>query len=301
VKRTVIALVLLLLAHVAAAQHLVVHSPPEFEATAARVRAVEGRGFAGPMVMLGLDRFGPAIHVYLAPEDSPLAARAPSWAAGYAVRDQAMIVLFPTRTPSYPARNLEALVHHEVTHILVARATRGYPLPRWFNEGVATVAAREWGLEDRARTASALIGRGPRSLAELDAAFAGGTAHAPRAYALSAALVRSLLRRHGTDSVAHILGRVRQGVPFESAVETATGTALVEIERHFFEDEALWTTWVPFLTSSAALWMGITALALVAIHRRRQRNAAMHARWEEEEARRAEPTGWRRDHGEIVN
>ena len=45
----------------------------------------------------------------------------------------------------------------------------------------------------------------------------------------------------------------------------------------------MWNTWVPFLTSSAALWMAVTILALAAIARRQARNRAMREMWDEEE------------------
>jgi len=279
-----LALILLGTASASSGEHLIVQAPPELAQAAARVRAVGEGDFAAPLMVLGPEDFGPPIRVHLALESSSMALRAPSWAAGYAIRDQGFIVLFPQRTPSYPDRNLEALVHHEVTHVLVARATHGHWIPRWFNEGLATVAAREWGIEDRARTATALIGRGPRSLTELDAAFEGDRSHASRAYALSAAAVRSMLRRHGRESAGTVLTEVGRGIDVDRAFGRATGSSLSAFERHFFDDEAFWSTWVPFLTSSAALWMAITLLALWAIRQRRRRSAEMNAMWEAEEA-----------------
>ncbi len=41
--------------------------------------------------------------------------------------------------------------------------------------------------------------------------------------------------------------------------------------------------WLPFLTSSGALWMAVTALALIAILRRRARNKELREAWDEDE------------------
>jgi hypothetical protein len=265
------------------APSLAVEAPPELARQAAAVRALEKGEWASLLQLVGLAKPGRPVRVVLAPEGSHLASNVPSWVSGYAVSELDTLVLFPDRVPSYPDRNLETLLHHEVAHLLLARAAGGKPVPRWFNAGTATVAAREWGVEDGARVALATIGRGPRSLPEVDASFSGDGAAASRGYAVSAALVRYLLRRYGEDVVGRILVRVSRGVEFDDAVEAATGETLSGFARGYFGRETFWTTWVPFLTSSTVLWMAITALALLAIKRRRERDEALREAWAEEE------------------
>lgn len=268
----------------APALELVVEAPPELAAAAARVRALAGADIGGALALTGLADPGPAIRIVLATERSSLAGRAPTWAAGYALGPLSTIVLFPARVPSYPDRTLETLVVHEITHLLAARAAGGRSLPRWYDEGLATVAAREWALEDRARTALALIGHHPTSLAEIGDAFAGDATAAARSYALSAAFVRFTLRRYGPASTGRTLAAVAAGAPFAEAFRRATGASLAEVESAYFRREAVWGTWVPFLTSTTALWFAITALALLAIRRRRRRDEALRERWALEDA-----------------
>ena len=218
---------------------------------AEEVRAIGRRDFSSGLVMTGLMEFSSPIKVVLAPNDSDVAQRTPSWVSGFANGGSRTIVLFPGRVSSYPDNNLETLVHHEIAHVLVAEAAHGRRVPRWFNEGLATVAAREWGIEDRARYAAAVVGRGPRTTAELDLGFEQGGRRVTRSYALSGAFVRWLLSEWA--------------------------------EHRFFVREALWHTWVPFLTSSGVLWAAITALAVIAIRRRRTKSAKMRERWDAEE------------------
>lgn len=262
---------------------LLVEAPPDLERQAVAVRALGGGDWASLLSLLGLSNPGGPVRVVLADERSALAARAPSWVSGYALPALDTVVLFPARVPSYPVGTMEALVRHELAHMLLARATGGRGVPRWFNEGAATVAAREWGVGDGARVAMATIGRGPRTLDEVDAAFLGDAGAASRGYAVSAALVRYLLRRHGDTAVARILAGVAAGRAFDDAFATATGESTGSFARTYFRRETVWNTWVPFATSTAALWMGITALALVAIKRRRDRDAALRAAWDAEE------------------
>ena len=219
----------------------------------------------------------------LAPESSPEARAVRSWVAGYARGAAGPIVIFPERTPTYPDASLEELVHHEVAHVLIARAARGRPLPRWFNEGVAMAAGGAWGVEDRSRFMLATLRRGPVRLADADRLFAGGGASAARAYALSGAFVRDLLRRHGPGVTGDVLAQVGRGVAFEDAFRQATGEPLAAAEESFWRRQTFWQRWLPFLTSSFALWLAVTLLALAAFRRRRRRDAELAARWEQEE------------------
>jgi hypothetical protein len=287
-----------------AAPELVVEGPPELSAVAREVRAFENDDFSEALLLTGMTGFSAPIRVVLVPETSPLAGDVPSWVSGYALGNESTIVLFPSRVRSYPDNNLRALVHHEVAHVLVAQAARGRPVPRWFNEGVATVAAREWGVEDRARYAMAVLGGGTSTTAGLDAGFEGNDAEVRRAYALSAAFVRFLQQRYGTLTTATVLQRVGGGRSFEEAFAATTGVPLSEAEQIFFEEDAFWNTWLPFLTSTGALWMAVTLLALVAIQRRRARSRRMIEAWDEEDETAGSGLRGRVIHGdddEVVN
>jgi hypothetical protein len=263
-----------------------VEAPTALARQAAAVRALAGEDWRTVLDLVGLSETGPSIRVVLAAESSPLASHVASWVSGYAIPELGTIVLFPGRVPSYPDGNLATLLRHEVAHVLLAQAAGGATVPRWFGEGAATVAAREWGIGDGARVALATIGRGPRSLADVDAGFSGDAAEATRSYAVSAALVRYLLRGNGEDAVARVLAGMRRGAAFEGAFAAATGQTVAAFARGYFGRETFWTTWVPFVTSSTVLWMAITALALLAIKRRRDRDAALREEWAAEDRAR---------------
>jgi len=122
---------------------LVVEAPVELTAVAEEVRSIGDGDFSAGLHITGVIGFTRPIRVVLLAENSELAHEVPAWVSGFARGSDALIVLFPARVHSYPDRNLRTLVHHEVAHVLVAQAARGRPVPRWFNEGVATVAARD--------------------------------------------------------------------------------------------------------------------------------------------------------------
>jgi hypothetical protein len=284
---------------------LVVEAPAELAVVAEEVRSIGEGDFSAGLHITGVIGFTRPIRVILLAENSPLAQEVPAWVSGFARGSEAVIVLFPARVHSYPDRNLRTLVHHEVAHVLVTQAARGRPVPRWFNEGVATVAAREWGIEDRARFAMAVLGARPHGVRDLDASFAGSGPHIMRAYALSSAFVRFIQRRYGPTAPAIVLDGIARDLGFDEAFHRATGERLAHAEQIFFEKDVFWKTWLPFLTSTGALWMAITILALVAIRRRRVQSQQMLEAWDEEEEIAAERQMLRstnRDHkNDIVN
>ena len=273
-------------------------APPElaFEAPESMARhievldAMDRAPLVDTMRLLGLDDPGPPIRVVITPEGSDAAQWMPSWGVAYAVGNAGLVVLVPSRVPGYPDRTLETVLHHEIAHVLIARAARRRPVPRWFNEGLAMVAAREargeWGLDDRGRLMLATLRRGEDTLANLDQGFQGGSASASMSYALSAAFVRFLIQEEGERVIARIFEQLGNGVPFPQAIRRATGRTLGQLQGAFWDRLDLWNKWVPFLTSSTFLWLAITGLALVAFRRRRQRDAELRAQWDEEEEHR---------------
>jgi hypothetical protein len=249
----------------------------------ARLRALDPTRFNAIPALVGLREPGRPITIVIAPEDSEIARATPSWIAGFAHGPSSRIVVFPARSPRYPHDSIEAVVHHEVAHVLIHRAAGEQPVPRWFNEGLATVAERTWTLEDRRQLAWALASGAPVRMGTLDEAFHRGAGEAVRAYALAGAFVRDVMDRHGADAPARILGGLAQGRPFEAAFLAATGEPLAEAERAFNRRVTSWERWIPLLTSPFVLWTVTTMLALYALWVARSRRAERRRRWDEEE------------------
>ena len=263
-------------------------TPPRFAPTAAHLQATVPGQLGSLMRLTGLAEPGSPIRVVLAPEGSPEAGLVPRWVVGYAMGDQGLIVLLPERVPSYPDSSLDDVLLHETAHVLVARAAGGRPLPRWFQEGMAMIAGRSWGLDDRTRLTLALLVDRPVSLAALDGQFTRGQAEVNRAYSVAGSFVRDMLDRYGPGVAPAVLAGVARGLSFENAFFAATGTSLASAEDSFWSRQTFWYRWVPVLTSSVTLWLLITLLALWAIRHRRRRDAAQRRIWEEEEARERE-------------
>jgi hypothetical protein len=274
-------------------------APSRLVPEARRLADLPAAELASEVRLLGLRNPGPPIRVWLAPEGSPQARTAPAWVAGYASgTGGGWVVLLPARSPRYPSSSLAGVLRHEVAHVLIYRAAGGHPLPRWFDEGLAMIAAGDWGLNDRTRLALALIAAGAPgaagssgtarapgalALADLDRRFAGNPGEVETAYAVAGGFVHHLLAEHGADAAARVLDEVGRGLPFEAAFARAVGRPLDEVEAAFWAGQSR-ERWLPLLTSPAVLWAGVTLLALLAILLRRRRDAARRARWAAEEA-----------------
>jgi hypothetical protein len=258
-----------------------IEAPPELASVRKRFEAIDSSQFDRIAQSAGLPDANPPVRVLVVTERSDVAGRVPQWVAGFAVDES--VVIFPARSPSYPDDTLEDVLRHEIAHVMVFRASAGHPIPRWFNEGFAMTAERTRGLRDETQFIYQ-IARGYRTtLPELDRLFEGRQSDQTRAYAISGALVHDVLDRHGRTAASAILTRVARGDSFETAFTTVTGSTPANANSDFWQSQRIWTTWLPVVTSTTALWMAVTVLALLAIYRRWRRNLEIEKRWEQEE------------------
>lgn len=275
--------VLWFLASLALAVELHIEAPPELGPARARLASFDAARLADLVTLAGLAEPGPPIAVILAAETSEWARSSSAWTAGLAIGAD-RIVLFPARSPVYPHDTLEDVLRHEVMHVLIARATDGRPVPRWFNEGLAMYAERPWALEDTTRMAYAFALGPTLTLDQIDDLFSGDRSMQSRAYALAGGLVRRIVADHGRMVTARLLARVATGVRFDEAYVQVTGRTLRAAEARFWEEQRVWSTWVPLLTSTAMLWLMMTLLAMYVARQRRLTRAALHRQWAAEEA-----------------
>ncbi len=250
---------------------------------AARLGRTNPFTFERMMSLMGLKHPGPAIRVILTPDNSPAAQEAADWMSGYALSHASTIVLLTDRSLSYPNDSLNQVFLHEVGHILAYRAAGGQPLPRWFDEGLAMLAARTWDFEDRARLIWAMVSGTQVSLAELNQLFIKDDTSVRYAYVLAYAFILDLLERTHQQVPKRILAKVRLGLSFSEAFAQTTAMSLTQAEERFWSRQTIWNRWVPVATSPSVVWLTITLLALWAYTKQRRRTSAIKKRWQEDE------------------
>jgi peptidase MA superfamily protein len=155
----------------------------------------------------------------------------PEWGSAVAFPHANRIVMQGRRAGSRAGDPIEVL-RHELAHLALHEAL-GDVTPRWFDEGYASFAAREWSREDALRANLALVIRGTPTLDELESWFSGGATRAEAAYALSYRAVAELAaldQRRGLTVLFREWARTQK---LDAAIRNAYGLTLAGFETRW--------------------------------------------------------------------
>jgi hypothetical protein len=156
---------------------------------------------------------------------------APEWGAAIAFPESRRIVMQGHAAGS-DAGDPQEVLRHELAHLALHERLGDRP-PRWFDEGYASVAAREWRRDDVLAANVALALRGAPSLAQLDESFSGGSVAAQSAYALSYRAVTELASLDPERGLTLLFNYWTRSSSLDVAVRRAFGVTLVGFEREF--------------------------------------------------------------------
>ena len=156
---------------------------------------------------------------------------APEWGAALAFPESRRIVMQGSAAGS-EAGDPEVVLRHELAHLALHEQLGDKP-PRWFDEGYASLAAREWKREDALAANVALALRGAPSLDELEASFNGGSAAAQSAYALSYRAVADLAALDPQRGLTLFFQYWKQGSSMDVAIRRAFGVTLSGFEKEY--------------------------------------------------------------------
>ena len=156
---------------------------------------------------------------------------APEWGAAIAFPDSRRIVM-QGRTGASDAGDPLEVLRHELAHLALHERLGNQP-PRWFDEGYASVAARERRREDVLAANVALALKGTPSLDELESGFRGGSVAAQSAYALSYRAVTELASLDPERGLTLFFQYWADGNSLDRAMRQAFGLTLNGFEREF--------------------------------------------------------------------
>ena len=156
---------------------------------------------------------------------------APEWGAALAFPESRRIIM-QGRAAGSDAGDPQEVLRHELAHLALHERLGDRP-PRWFDEGYASVAAREWRREDVLAANVALALRGAPSFAQLDQGFAGGAVAAQSAYALSYRAVTELAGLDPERGLTLLFEYWTRSPSLDVAVRRAFGLTLPGFEREF--------------------------------------------------------------------
>ncbi len=209
----------------------------------------------------------------------------PRWVAGVARPSTGEIVI-ARHGPDGSRTDLDALLRHEMAHVVLHRATGGASLPRWFHEGVAE--SFEGGLSlRRAQTlANAVFGPGLPDMQRLEAYFhqADGP-DAAVAYAAARDLVTFLRDYDGTGAkLRQVFTELKQGHNLETSFIRAYGLSLPELVGKWRAGLPGRFIWYPLIAGGGLPLALVAPLVVVAWIRRRRAIRRGYARLAREEA-----------------
>ncbi len=215
---------------------------------------------------------------------APIGVPPPGYASGvaYSRLHLVLITMLPPRGAE--AVDVGETFKHEMVHVALEDATFGQHVPVWFNEGLAIYLSGEHSLARQNTLMSATFSGRLIPFADLDRSFPSDTFDVNVAYAESADVMRFLMQRTDQLRFTSMIGRVREGQPFERSAADAYGSDLRKLEFQWHRDAERRYSIIPVLTGGGILWVGVVAALVAAYVRRRRRTKAILARWEKEEA-----------------
>lgn len=208
----------------------------------------------------------------------------PDWGLACALPSKRAIVLRDPRTAKKGKRDLEEVITHELTHILLHWDLAGTHIPRWFDEGLAMSQSQEWRMGMDFTLAKAKLTGSLLPLREIDRVNTFWWQKADLAYAESFSALLWLEKSFGPATVPKIIEGLRDGYSMNGAMWRATGLGLRDCEN-------LWLQWVrrrynllALFADTSLLWLGLAILFILTFLVKRWRQRAILRRWKREEA-----------------
>lgn len=179
---------------------------------------------------------------------------------------------------------------HEFAHLILGRKIPS-AIPRWLDEGLAMMVAREGGIDGSVRVASAASFGG---LVPLDTLWGGphvGVINQDLAYAQSLSATRFFLESGAwgpfgpNDGLPELIRKLAHPTHGRALRDLLNDPVFIRaFERRWRESITTFWSWIAAITSGGFFWFGVSSLFLLAYWRKRRMAEQKQAEWREEEA-----------------
>jgi len=163
----------------------------------------------------------------------------PSWSVGYAARDMHLFKTKVIVTYKREHNFYNALLPHEISHLILHDFLTPHSVPVWFDEGVAQLP--EKGKSEIAnQTIKVLVSRGRHIPLEgflrLNIRKDPNPNHATVFYAQGLSIVDFLIKKYGSSAFRELCRNMRDGKSFEMALKNATSNrvgTIADLEKQW--------------------------------------------------------------------
>jgi len=173
--------------------------------------------------------------------------------AAYAVPQENLIVIDQSRMSVRPF-TIEVTLKHELCHLMLHDHLKGKDLPKWLEEGVCVWVSEgiaEIMLEQkRALLNEALLAGRVIPLRALSQGFPRDREWLLLAYEESKSIVSYMVETHGLKGLLETLRGVKEGHPWEEAVQGAMGIPFDEMEKSWAQSLKKRLTWFTYLINN---------------------------------------------------
>lgn len=250
----------------------------EYDARDARLAAALADVAVRTDTFPGLSRPHAHVVIALAPDNATFRAWAgravPDWGAAVAFPQDDCVVMHGGNAGSN-AGDPRTVLRHELAH-LALHEYLGNGIPRWFDEGYATYAAREWQREDILAANVALAIRGVPSFDELDRDLSAGAGRAEEAYALAHRAVSDLAAIDPGVGLSRLIANWHLSGSLDLAMRATYGMTLDGFQQDWQRGIARRYGGLALLSNLAAVSILMAALLLPLFLARRRRNRARY-------------------------
>ena len=235
--------------------------------------------------LFGLSR-RPKITILVAPSqkifDQITGGQIPEWGIAAAEPEQSVIFLKSPRI-ARPETDLKSVVLHELSHVLLYTASGGYPIDRWFDEGLAMTFSEEKRFLETLTLARAVFTGEIIKLDEIDDVLTFRRQKAGLAYQESLSAVQFLIDRFGGEALAGIIRKIGQNADMDTALQSAVGMGFGEFEDSWYQAMRTKYRWAIFLNFPFMISVLMVVLFLVAFFVTRSRTEKRKKVWEQED------------------
>jgi hypothetical protein len=156
-------------------------------------------------------------------------------------------------------------------------------VPRWLDEGLAMIQAREWSLSRLSKITGAVLTDSLIPMDKIADSFPLGVRDAELAYCQSFYFISFLKGKFGNNAFKAFLSQYSKHRDFHRAIRSAYHISWFSMEDLWLDYLKLRFSWVPIITSTGFLWFAASLIFILGYMRKKRKSRIKLQQWAIEE------------------